>query len=149
MAVANRSIARPGAKPAPSVRVVPVLLIAGAAIVIIALLQVIQTSEATTASFAIQRLEQRRLELEASVQGLEADVAALSSLDRIDRESKRLGLVPPASQETVEVNVPWTGGDENRLPSRYAPAGEGEAQQQGGSDGSSWWGGLLKLIPFR
>ena len=149
MAVVNRSIARAGARPAPSLRLVPVLLIAGAAIVIIGLLQIVQTSEATTASFAIQRLEQRRLELEASVRGLEADVAALSSLERIERESQRLGLVPPAAQETVEVNVPRTGGDEHLLPSRFAPAGEGMVEEDTSSDGSAWWDDLQDLLPFR
>lgn len=147
MAVVNRTIARAGAKPAPALRLTPVLLIAGAAIVIISLLQVIQTSEATTASFAIQRLEQRRLELEASVRGLEADVAALSSLDRIEREARRLGLQAPQAEETVEVNVPAPAMDENWLPSRFAPSEQPE--EDGSSDGSAWWDDLLNLVPFR
>jgi hypothetical protein len=88
------------------------------------------------------------LELEASVRGLEADVAALSSLERIERESQRLGLVPPKSQETVEVNVPWAGGDENRLPSRYAPPGEDEAEEDSGAGGSIW-SDVMDLLPFR
>jgi len=149
VAVANRSIARSGAKAPPQLRLVPVLLLAGAAIVVIGLLQIVQTSEATTASFAIQRLEQRRLELDASVRGLEADVAALSSLERIDREAQRLGLAPPRAQETIEVNVPWPGAEEDRLPSRFAPAAEGEAGEDGSSGGSAWWEGLLDLLPFR
>jgi len=147
--VVNRSLARSGGKAAPALRVMPVLLIAGAAIVVIGLLQVVQTSEATTASFAIQRLEQRRLELEASVRGLEADVAALSSLERIDREAARLGLAPPSAQETIEVNVPWSGAEEDWLPSRFAPAGEEQAGENGSSGGPAWWDGLLDLLPFR
>jgi hypothetical protein len=149
VAVANRSIARAGGKAAPSLRILPVLLIAGAAIVVIGLLQVVQTSEATTASFAIQRLEQRRLELEASVRGLEADVAALSSLERIERESRRLGLVTPVAQETIEVNVPLAEQDENLLPSRFTVAGQEEAEENGSAGGSSWWESLLDLLPFR
>ena len=149
MAVVNRSIAPARPKVAPTLRLVPVLLIAGGAIVIIALLQVIQTSEATTASFAIQRLEQQRLELENSLRGLEADVAALSSLDRIEREARRLGLQPPRAQETVEINVAPPGAEEDWLPSRFAPAGDDQAGEHAGSDGSAWWEDLLDLVPFR
>ena len=149
MAVVNRSIARARPKAVPTLRLVPVLLIAGGAIVVIALLQVIQTSEATTTSFAIQRLEQQRLELEASVQGLEADVASLSSLDRIEREAQRLGLQPPKKQKTVEVNVAPPGAEEDWLPSRFAPAGDDQAEEHAGSDGSAWWEDLLDLVPFR
>jgi cell division protein FtsL len=147
MAVVNRTIARPQAKPAaPPLRLGQVLLIAGAAIAVIALLQVVQSSEATTASFKIQELEQQKLELETTVQQLAADVAALSSLERIEREAARLGLGAPAARQTVGVDVLWPGASADRLPSRFAPA----AGEQAGADeqGSPWWRDLLGLLPF-
>ena len=146
MAVLNRTIARtrPKAAPTAGLHPGPVLLIAAAAIVIIGLLQVVQTSEATTKSFAIQRLEQDKLELEASVRELEADVAALSSLARIEQEARRLGLKPPEAREAVEVNVAWPGADAP-LPTRFVP--EGEEAGPAGED-SSWWQDLLRLLPF-
>jgi cell division protein FtsL len=131
----------------PSLRLVPVLLIAAAAIVVIGLLQVIQTSEATTARFAIQRMERQRLELEASVRDLEADDAALSSLERVEREAARLGLQPPVAERTIEVNVPAPDVDANRLPSRYA--GSGQEGEDGSTDESAWWEDLLDFVPFR
>ena len=146
MAVLNRTIARtrPKAAPATGLHLGPVLLIAGAAIVIIGLLQVVQTSEATTKSFAIQRLEQDKLELDASVRELEADVAALSSLARIEQEARRLGLKPPEAREAVEVNVAWPGADAP-LPTRFVPEDE-EVEPAG--KGSPWWQDLLRLLPF-
>jgi cell division protein FtsL len=123
-----------------------VLLVAGFAIVVIGLLQVVQTSEATTTSFSIQRLEQERLELRAAVSDLEAEVAGLSSLARIEREAKRLGLEPPVAREAVQVNVPWPGG-EAFVPMRFAPAGDA-AEVDGHPEESGWWEKLLKPLPF-
>ena len=148
MAVLNRTLVRAKPKARPALRLRPTLLTAGAAIVIIALLQVIQTSEATTASFNIQRLEQRHLELRLSVEQLQAEVAGLSSLSRIEQEATRLGLVAPKDQETVAVNVPWPGAEEDQLPTRFAPAGQSEEERSSG-DGSAWWQDPLGLLPFR
>lgn len=148
MAVLNRTLVRAKPKARPALRLRPTLLTAGAAILIIALLQVIQTSEATTASFNIQRLEQRHLELRLSVEQLGAEVAGLSSLSRIEQEAKRLGLVAPKDQETVAVNVPWPGAEADQLPTRFAPAGQSGEERSSG-DGSAWWQDPLGLLPFR
>lgn len=147
MTVLNRTLSRAKQKELPRLRLVPLLLIAGGAIAFVGLLQVMQTSNATTASFATQRLEQQRLELQVSVQGLEAEVAGLSSLSRLQQEADRLGLVPPQEQQSLQVNVPGPQSQDESLPSRFAPAGTAKAR--GGSSGSSWWQGLLKLLPFR
>jgi len=100
VAVLNRTLDRSEPKPATSLRLGPVLLIAGLAIVIIALLQIVQTSEATTTGFSIQSLKQEKLELESAVRGVEAEVAALSSIERVEREAARLGLAPATSRRT-------------------------------------------------
>lgn len=106
-----------------------------------------QTSQATTTNFSIQRLDQQKLELEAEVSGLEAQVASLSSLSRIEREARRLGLTAPAARRSVLVNVPSPGG-EALLPAQFAPAKEDEAGMEGHSDSSEWWETLLKPLPF-
>jgi cell division protein FtsL len=107
----------------------------------------VQTSQATTTNFSIQRLDQQKLELEAEVSGLEAQVAALSSLSRIEREARRLGLTAPAARRSVLVNVPWPGGAA-LLPAQFVPAREDEAEVEGHSDSSEWWETLLKPLPF-
>lgn len=124
------------------------MLIAGLAVAIIALLQLSQRSEATTTSFAIQGLEQEKLELRTTVRQLEAEVAALSSLSRIEREAVRLGLEPPRARESIQVNVVWSAVDDGLLPTRFAPAGEAEAKEEGRSERSAWWQELLELLPF-
>lgn len=146
MAVLNRTLAPPKPKATAALRVGPILLVAGASIIIIGLLRVVQTSQATTANFAVQELQQEKLELETSVRQLEADVAGLSSLARIEREAKRLGLVPPAAYASVDVNVAWEAAGE-RLPTRFAPE---ETNEAGGGDldGSPWWQDVLRHLPF-
>jgi cell division protein FtsL len=130
-----------------SLRLGQVLLIALAAVVAIGLLQIIQTSQATTASFEIQRLEQQKLELGAEVGQLEADVARLSSITRIEAEAKRLGLVRPASVQALEVNVPPPDDTAlDQLPSRFAP--DDGQQSEAADQDSSWWRDLIGLLPF-
>ncbi len=124
------------------------MLIAGLAVAIIALLQLSQRSEATTTSFAIQGLEQEKLELRTTVRQLEAEVAALSALSRIEREAVRLGLEPPRARESIQVNVVWSAVDDGLLPTRFAPAGAVEAKEEGRSEQSAWWQELLEFLPF-
>lgn len=112
---------------------------------IIGLLQIIQTSEATTRTFAIERLEQEKLETGAEVRQLEAEVAGLSSLARIEAEAKRLGLVQPLSVQSVEVNVPADETAVDQLPTRYQPV---EQQAEETEQDAPWWRDLLGLLPF-
>jgi cell division protein FtsL len=114
--------------------------------VAIGLLQIVQTSRATTANFEIQKLEQQKLELGAQVRQLEAEVAGLSSLARIEAEAKRLGLQKPQAVQAVEVNVAAEEAPVNHLPTRFSPA-EAEQPEDAGGD-STWWGDLLQLLPF-
>jgi len=156
MAILNRTIARTQAKaatssariqakaPTSSIRLGPALLAAALAIVAIAILQLYQTSRATTASFKMQALEQQKLVLDTSVRQLEADVASLSSLARIEQEANRLGLAPAQARDTVQVNVPPPQQGVG-LPTRFEPKTEEAAV--GGQD-ASWWHTLRKLLPF-
>jgi cell division protein FtsL len=153
MAVANRTIpsrrtiarAKEKAEPPPraKIHVLPVLLVAAGAALTIGLLQVVQSSEATTTSFAIQRLEQEKLELEAGVSQLEAEVAGLSSITRVQLEAQRLGLRPAESKETIVVNVP--APDVAALvPAGVVP----QDDQQGEEQDKPWWQDLLDSLPF-
>ena len=130
---------------APSIPISAIVVAAAVAVVVIGLLQIMQTSRATTANFRIQQLEQQKLELDASVRQVEADVASLSSLGRVQREAQRMGLVPPSSSTTVTVNAPPPQAPAGHLPSRFAPQPHIEKGQQG----SSWWQDLLKVLPFQ
>ena len=147
MAVLSRSLERSQRLATVSPRIWHVLLFAGAVIGVLGLLQVVQTSDATTTNFAIQRLEQQKLEAQTEVHQLEAQVALLSSLARVEREaSERLGLEPPVAQQAVEVNVAWPAADQQRLPTRFVPAGE--AGVEGDAGESPWWRDLLGLLSF-
>ena len=146
MAVLNRSIgqAQRRAQTTP-LRIGPVLAVAVIAIVVLAVLQLTETSGATTTNFAIHRLEEQKLELRTVTRQLEAEVATLSSLSRVEREAReRLGLEPPRSRETIEVNASWPAQDQPRLPTRFAP--DAVADESGES--STWWRDLLQLLPF-
>lgn len=143
MAVLNRPFDRSQARATSSIHLGPVLVVAVVAIAVVALLQVAKTSDATATSFAILRLEQERLEMEVGVRQLEADVASLASLSRIEQEAQRLGLKPPAGRSSVQISVAWPAEAE-QLPTRYAPTIERELDQQN----SSWWRDLLEFLPF-
>jgi cell division protein FtsL len=146
MAILNRTIARTQAKSGerPRLRPTPILLSAALAVVAIAILQLYQTSRATTANFQMQRLEQQKLELDASVRQLESEVSTLSSLTRIEQEANRLGLQPAAQRDTVQVNVPLPA-QPVEVPSRFAPKTEDAGV---GGDHASWWDRLRKRLPF-
>jgi cell division protein FtsL len=144
MAVLSRTLAR--AQPRSALKVAPVLLGAAALIAVLSLIRVLQTSEATTAAFSMQQLEQEKVELEASVRQIEAEVAGLSSLERVEREAQRMGLLPPVARQSVTINVPWPEQDGGQLPSRFAPRGE-SADVEETSD-SSWWDDVVDALPF-
>ncbi|MCH8849847.1 MAG: hypothetical protein IIC89_03365 [Chloroflexi bacterium] len=144
MALLNRTVAT-AAPRTTTLRLGPILFLAAAAVVAVAMLQVAQTSRATTASFAIQSLEQERIELDAAVRELEADVAGFASLSYIQEEAARLGMVPAESREAVEVNVLWSGASGQQLPTRFFPNEEASVEEPG----SSWWQGLLEYLPFQ
>lgn len=149
MAILNRALprshSRDKAEPIVTIRPGSILLIAAVVIVIIGLLQIIQTSQATTRTFEIQKLEQQKLQLGAEVRELEAQVAGLSSLPRIRAESQRLGLVRPQSIEAVDVNVGVPDESVDRLPSRFAA---GAVQFQEAETDSPWWRDVIGLLPF-
>jgi cell division protein FtsL len=119
-----------------------VLFWAFIAAALVGLWQVIQISDATTTGFNISRLERERLDWQASVRELEAEVAALTSLERVEREAReRLGMVPAPQELHLEVNVP--APRQQLIPRRFLDEEALPAEPAG-----SWWEPLLRLLPF-
>jgi len=119
-----------------------ILALAFGAVALLGLLQVIQTSDATSTGYNISRLEQERLDWSAQVHRLEAEVASLTSLERVEREARgRLGMVPAETVLYLEVEV--TPPRQQRIPRRFLTSEPGV-----GAAGTPWWEALLKLLPF-
>jgi len=144
VAVLNHPIIRPLPGAAIS-RLRPGVVIAAAlaAVALAAMIQVVQSSDATTRGYQVQQLERRRLELEARVHEKEAEVAFLSSLDRVEREARtRLGMVPAEQRLYMQMSEPVPR--EQLLPTRFLPPAE--AAPAGG--GRPWWRRLLDRLPL-
>ena len=119
-----------------------ILAFAFGVVALLLLLQVIQTSDATSTGYSIRDLEQKRLDWSAQVHRLEAEVASLASLDRVEREAKgRLGLVP--AQSVIYLEVDAAPPQQQLVPRRFFTSEPGA-----GDPGTSWWQALLKLLPF-
>ena len=145
MAVLGRTFERIQTTPWPSLRLVPLLTAAGVIVVALALWQVAQSSDAATTSFTIQRLERERLQLQARVHALEAEVAYLSSLARIETEARgRLGLVKPERREIITIDVPPPEA-QHPIPTRFLPDPEPSMDVPS----APWWKRVLDRInPF-
>ena len=139
MSAIGRPIARPSPRPWNLRRI---LALAVSAVVLLGLLQVIQTSDATKSSYNIQHLEQERQDWSAQVHSLEAEVATLTSLDRVEREARdRLGMVPAEKVLYLQVDPPPP--QQQLIPRRFAAS-----KPSVDEPGTSWWQALLKLLPF-
>jgi cell division protein FtsL len=135
----DRPFARPSSRPWNLWRI---LAVAFCAVAFLGLLQVIQTSDATSTSYTIRRLEQERQDWSAQVHSLEAEVATLTSLDRVEREARdRLGMVPAENVLYLEVGVPPP--QQQLLPRRFATS-----EPSASEPGTSWWQALLRLLPL-
>ena len=145
------AIDRPAARPAPAVTprrlgdLRRILLPAFGVLALLGLLQVSQVGDATSTGYSIRRLERERQDWDAQVRQLEAEVAALTSLDRVEREARnRLGLVP--AKQRLYLDVSLAPPDQQLVPRRYLSLEEGAPSGQ--TSGGSWWRSLLKLLPF-
>ncbi len=106
------------------------------------LLPLIVSSETTRTSSDVQQLERASNDWQARVQELQADIAFLGSLDRIEKEAReRLGMVPPT--ETVYVTVDAPEPEAQLVPSRFLPAKKEQPRQE-----ESWWESLLHKLPL-
>jgi cell division protein FtsL len=113
-------------------------------VVAIALLQVAQSSGFAHTGQSMQRLEQQKSDLKAEVHDLEAEVAALSSLERVDRAAReRLAMVPPKSTDYLNVAIE---GPEGMLLPRPIISTPTAGQLE---EAVPWWQALLQALPFR
>lgn len=119
------------------------LLIAAAALVLgVALLQVNQFSAVTGTGYQIEDLRRERAAKQAANRDLEAEVARLSSLARVDIEARtRLGMTPAA--RVMQLQIAGDVPDRQTLPTRFLPAGAASAA----ADGPPLWKRLLDLLP--
>ena len=141
MSALDRLIPRPLSRPlSQPLSLRPVLLGAFLVIALVGLLQVTQTSGVTSTGYSLRSLEQERLARQAHQ--LEAEVAALTSMERIESEARgRLGMVAPAEVETLEVHKQPPA--QQLIPQRYFPEAAESTPKAG-----SWQQRLLRLLPL-
>jgi hypothetical protein len=119
----------------------------------IALLQVNQFSRLASTGYQINELNRERVARQAENHKLEADVARLSSLARVDWEARtRLHMEPARQRLYFSINHPLP--QRQALPTRFlpqpktareAPAAEAPAPA---AHSDTIWERLLKLLPF-
>ncbi|MEX2247162.1 MAG: hypothetical protein WEC75_10795 [Dehalococcoidia bacterium] len=123
------------------------LLAAGAIVLVVAaaVLQVYQLTRTTSTGYDIDALEQLRAARQAQQHRLEADVAQLSSLGRVDWEARtRLGLQPAQRQLYIGVNQPVP--ERQTLPARYLPSPMPAPPLDDPDD--RLWKQAVRLLPF-
>lgn len=109
-----------------------------------ALLQVNQFSAVTVTGYQIEDLRRERAAKLAENHALEAEVARLSSLARVEIEARvRLGMAPAARVMHLEINGPVP--EHQTLPTRYLP---GEDASGAGTADPPLWKRLIDLLPF-
>jgi cell division protein FtsL len=114
-----------------------------ALVVVAAGFQVNQFSRLTSTGYQIDELGSQRSERQAANHALEAEVAQLSSLARVDWEARtRLHLEP--AQQTLYITVNHAVPDRQTLPTRFLPAEAPDA----GQAANPMWKRLLKALPF-
>jgi cell division protein FtsL len=120
-----------------------VLTIALVAVGLAALLPLLQSSQATTTGYSIRQLERQRNDWEARIHELEAEVASLASLDRIEKDAHdRLNMQAP--EDTVYITVHVASPESQPIPERFLPPKNQETSQPD----KSWWQSLLDLLPL-
>ena len=117
---------------------------AAATLVILgALLQVNQFSAVTGVGYDIEQLERERATKQAENHELEAEVARLSSLARVDIEARvRLGMTP--AKQTIHMQVTGAVPEHQTLPTRFLPPEPTPVE----ADDPPLWKRLADLLPY-
>jgi cell division protein FtsB len=131
---------RPFSKPAPA----RVLLVAACGLLILAAgFQVNRYSRVTTTGYELNDLNRVRAQMQAENHEIEAEVAQLSSLARVDWEARtRLQMVPATKTLYIEVNHPVPV--DQAIPTRFLPAESPDLF----TEQEPLWRRLLRLLPF-
>jgi cell division protein FtsB len=110
--------------------------------VAIALVQVFQSGTFANTGANMQKLERERIDSQARIHELEAEISALSSLDRTERAAReRLGMVPAINITYLDVSVAAPSGP--LLPRPVVDESEPVR------DDRAWWERLLQIFPYR
>lgn len=95
-------------------------MIAGAALVAVsAMLPVFLNSVLTSRGLDLQDLHAERDALRAEMRELEADVARLTSIERVERRAREIGLLPGA--RPIYVTIEEAGPAPPNVPAEYLP----------------------------
>lgn len=104
-----------------------------------AMLPVIQNSTATSRGFDIQRDAVRQAKLNGEISLVESDVARLTSLNRIERRAREIGLGP--TDNPIYIKIDEAGPAPAKIPSEYLlPAAPSAVTPD------SWWRSLVNLL---
>ncbi|HEY8172337.1 MAG TPA: septum formation initiator family protein [Dehalococcoidia bacterium] len=115
--------------------------------IVVAVLQINQFSRLTSTGYQIDELNRERATKQAANHDLEAEVAQLSSLARVDWEARtRLGMQPANRTLYIDVNAELPAHDS--LPTRYAAPDGADAETKDTNAQQPLWKRALKLLPF-
>lgn len=105
-----------------------------------AMLPVLQNSTATSEGFNAQRSRTDETALQGQISVLEADVAQLTSLSRIERRAQEIGLHPTINPIYVHVDV--AGPEPAKIPSSYLPPAVVKPPPP-----APWWRSIVDWLP--
>jgi hypothetical protein len=112
-----------------------------------ALLQVNQFSRVASTGYEINDLNRQRAAKQAENHGIEADVARLSSLARVDIEARvRLHMEPAQQKLYIDVNQPVPMRE--TLPTRFLPTERSVTEAAPRAAHTPFWKRLFKRLPF-
>jgi cell division protein FtsB len=119
-----------------------VLTIALMAMGLAAFLPLLLSSHDTTTGHNIRLLEGQRDDWQARTHELEAEIASLAALDRIEKDAReRLHMQEPEQKLYITVDV--AEPEEQPLPARLLPPARQSTEEH-----QSWWQSLLDPLPF-
>ncbi|MFO1378738.1 MAG: hypothetical protein U1F14_17240 [Steroidobacteraceae bacterium] len=105
-----------------------------------ALAPVLSNSLATSRGFDLQASQRQETQLNGEIGVLESEVASLTSLQRIERRAREIGLLPVT--DPIYVNVTEPGPAPAKLPSEYLPRVETPK-----STPAPWWKPFMSWLP--
>ena len=105
-----------------------------------ALAPVLSNSLATSRGFDLQASQRQETQLNGEIGVLESDVASLTSLQRIERRAREIGLGP--ADDPIYVSVTEPGPAPAKLPSEYLPKDDSRQVSS-----SPWWKSLVSWLP--
>lgn len=106
-----------------------------------ALLPVLQNATVTSEGFSMERSQGKEAQLNGQISVLESEIAAMTSLQRVEQRARQLGLHPAQNPAFVHIDVP--GPAPAKLPAQYLPSPTPTPATT-----ESWWHSLLNALPL-